>query len=326
MKKFRNKLVRKIYYLFCILSNKGYLVVRRLRRKLKIKSKCREKTRYGYVLFDLKSTQNSIANLILSGQPFMVGRIGNVECNICNEAVGISLGLKEDFSDKWGQKFHLNAGFFPVNHDNLMRFAEIMENAVASVDIIGSMKINPEKYILKRTMNAKTIVTEIGCLEPYYSNTPWTRALEGKKVLVIHPFADTILKQYEKRELLFPTGLLPKFELKVYKAVQSIAGTKTSYNDWFEALDAMTNEIVLIDFDVAIIGCGAYGFPLAARIKKAGKQAIHLGGAVQILFGIKGERWNSVPQVRQLYNEHWTSPSTEETPERAKMVEGGCYW
>ena len=46
-----------------------------------------------------------------------------------------------------------------------------------------------------------------------------------------------------------------------------------------------------IDFDVAIIGCGAYGFPLAAKLKQAGKQAIHLAGATQLLFGIKGKRW-----------------------------------
>ena len=42
------------------------------------------------------------------------------------------------------------------------------------------------------------------------------------------------------------------------------------------------------DFDVALIGCGAYGFPLAAKLKTAGKQAIHLGGVLQALFGIKG--------------------------------------
>lgn len=48
-----------------------------------------------------------------------------------------------------------------------------------------------------------------------------------------------------------------------------------------------------INFDTAIIGCGAYGMPLAAQIKNAGRQAIHLGGAVQLLFGIKGESLGS---------------------------------
>ena len=31
-----------------------------------------------------------------------------------------------------------------------------------------------------------------------------------------------------------------------------------------------------IDFDIAIIGCGAYAFPLGAYVKKLGKKAIDL--------------------------------------------------
>ena len=33
----------------------------------------------------------------------------------------------------------------------------------------------------------------------YIAEHPWTKALEGKKVLIIHPFTSTIKKQYEKR-------------------------------------------------------------------------------------------------------------------------------
>lgn len=43
-------------------------------------------------------------------------------------------------------------------------------------------------------------------------------------------------------------------------------------------------EALKFDFDVAIIGCEAYGFPLAARLKRAGKIVVHMGGATQILF------------------------------------------
>lgn len=43
------------------------------------------------------------------------------------------------------------------------------------------------------------------------------------KVLVIHPFEDTIKSQYQKREKLFPgTDILPEFELKTLKAVREI--------------------------------------------------------------------------------------------------------
>jgi hypothetical protein len=82
----------------------------------------------------------------------------------------------------------------------------------------------------------------------------------------------------------------------------------------------------VMEFDVAIIGCGAYGFPLAAHVKHLGKKAVHLGGATQVLFGIKGKRWLERDAVSQLINEHWVFPSEDETPAQFKNVEGGCYW
>ena len=84
-----------------------------------------------------------------------------------------------------------------------------------------------------------------------------------------------------------------------------------------------------IEFDVAIVGCGAYGFPLAAKLKQAGKQAIHLAGATQLLFGIKGKRWEEDPAfeyVRKFFNEAWVYPDETEKPKNASVVEGGCYW
>lgn len=47
---------------------------------------------------------------------------------------------------------------------------------------------------------------------------------------------------------------------------------------------------------------------------------------MQVLFGIKGRRWDSHPFISTLYNEFWVRPRQNETPEGAIMVEGGCYW
>ena len=148
-------------------------------------------------------------------------------------------------------------------------------------------------------------------------------------MLVIHPFKDTILSQYEKREKLFENPeIFPELaDLRVVKAVQTIAGNRDErFGDWFEALDWMYTEAMKADFDVSIIGCGAYGFPLAAKLKEAGKQAIHMGGATQLLFGIKGGRWDTHPVISKLYNEHWVRPAASETPNSIQRVEGGCYW
>ena len=61
-------------------------------------------------------------------------------------------------------------------------------------------------------------------------------------------------------------------------------------------------------------------------MKRSGRKAVHLGGATQILFGIKGKRWDAHEVISGLYNEHWVRPSTDETPQRKNVVEGGTYW
>ena len=121
--------------------------------------------------------------------------------------------------------------------------------------------------------------------------------MAGRKVLVVHPFADTIRSQYARREKIFENpDMLPQFDLQVYRSVSSFSGIKTNFKDWFEALDKMKSDIAKLDFEVALIGCGAYGFSLAAFIKRdLGRTAIHLGGVTQILFGIKASRlWGAI--------------------------------
>ena len=61
-------------------------------------------------------------------------------------------------------------------------------------------------------------------------------------------------------------------------------------------------------------------------VKKLNKQAIHIGGGLQILFGIKGRRWDVHPEISQLYNDSWVRPSNNEKTLNIDVVEGGTYW
>ena len=110
------------------------------------------------------------------------------------------------------------------------------------------------------------------------------------------------------------------------RAVQSIAGNPVGFDSWFDALDWMKQEISKKDFDIALLGCGAYAFPLAAHIKRKGKKAIHMGGILQFLFGIKGKRYIEIPETAKYINEFFVSPSDTDRPKLAEKVEGGCYW
>ena len=46
---------------------------------------------------------------------------------------------------------------------------------------------------------------------------------------------------------------------------------------------------------------------------------------LQLLFGIKGKRWDDA-NGKLLYNEHWVRPLSSDRPPGAGEVEGGAYW
>lgn len=278
-----------------------------------------------------------IYQLLQRDAPCMIARFGSTEMLCLVNYLGVkrnNQNWKDYISGKtpewWWENNVINqlrqwSGFFPARVDKVEQFCQLMIKDIPEVDLLGSWLLQ-EKYFKLELANAKMVVLED--LEPFFAKTPWTKALEGKKVLVVHPFADTIEDQYKKRKLLFENNLLPDFDLKTIKAVQSIAGEKTQYEDWFAALKGMQDEIDKIDYDIAIIGCGAYGFPLAAHVKRAGKKSIHLAGVTQLLFGIKGKRWEQyiVWPYANLFNKHWVYPGEKEKPKNANAVEGACYW
>ena len=271
---------------------------------------------------------NCIKDMILSGNPFLAGRFGATEL-FCVRTFDFEVESKYD---KVLSQMENWSGFFPSKKELGDKFKNLMLDLIPEANVMGIWMLPFEEYYLNSYGNKQLQTTYLLDLEPWSSpEKPWSAALNGKKVLVIHPFKETIERQYKRREEIFPgTDILPKFELITLKAVQTVAGEKDNrFSTWFDALEWMYQEAMKIDFDVAIIGCGAYGFPLAAKLKQAGKQAIHLAGATQLLFGIKGKRWEentAFAYVQKFFNDAWVYPSDEDKPKAANKVEGGCYW
>lgn len=291
-------------------------------------------------LFPQKEYANNlIYKELAADKPSMISRLGSNELNCIINYLGVTFPenyrssknfIKGKSPAWWWEQWIIDqmcdaAGFFPKETELLCRFSEMMLVDLNYVDILGSW-LKEEGFVKPGLMHAKNVMLED--LEPFFCLKPWTMALKGKRVLVVHPFEKTIRKQYERRDLIFPDELLPEFHLLTLKAVQSHGDGDTPFDNWFDALDWMKNEIEKIDFDICILGCGAYGFPLGAHIKRMGKKAIHLGGVTQLLFGIKGKRWEEyvVYPYANLFNEHWVRPAEDEKPKNIKIVEDGCYW
>ena len=275
-----------------------------------------------------RETNEKIYSMIMSGEPFFVGRYGASEL-FCASTFEFDFKMKQKKSVHQLVQW---SGFFTENYLDGAKFNSLLKDASRDIDLFGVWNLRFEEYYIRKYMKKELEIANLFYLEPWMClDAPWSRALKGKRVLIIHPFENSIREQYKKREQIFPgTEVLPEFELLTLKAVQTVAGNKDErFSTWFEALEWMKNEALRMDFDIAIIGCGAYGFPLAAKLKEAGKQAIHLGGATQLLFGIKGKRWDEVPHfkyVRDLYNDSWCYPKHVDKINGAEKTEGGSYW
>lgn len=289
-------------------------------------------------------TNAMISDLIKSGEPLMVARYGSTESAAIvnfievhkkqNDITAIFRHLKGDLNIFWKKddKFLHNlcelSGFFPKEENLLKDFVDLYLENSKNLDILGIWN-GLEEHILTPPI-CKIHLCKIRELEPWFYDKPWSYQLKDKKVLVIHPFEESIKKQYyEHREDIYENQkILPEFELKTIKAIQTLAGEKSNFETWFDALNNMKKQVDKTDFDVAIIGCGAYGFPLASHIKEVLKrQAIHLGGVTQLLFGIKGKRWEEwehYTSLRKNQGKQWITAL--EIPKNYKKVENGCYW
>ena len=283
---------------------------------------------------------------LMDDNPCMIARFGAFEFSMVLNYLSITSKhhsvikfIKGEEAEWWwdsNKMYYMknNAGFFPADEEHLARFCQLMQSDAKYVDILGSWRLYEDKLIDTDAIQCVRLVY----LEPFHSSRPWSRALDGKRVLVIHPFAEMIESQYKNhREQLFSNkDVLPPFHLSTIPAVQSLGGQNSGFKDWFEALQWMKDEIDKQDYDIALIGCGAYGFHLAAHVKRKGKKAVHLGGSLQLLFGIRGKRWDNPLQgsgslgepgrYLALFNEHWIYPDKRYRPANAQQVEGGCYW
>ena len=263
-----------------------------------------------------------LTSALEAGKPIMVARLGNVESRIMGEFAfrGGRYGIKTY------REAHQNAGIFPVEPWLLEAFCRLNQQALSQADWLGFWQSEYQAALLSRIKPLPRLC-ELSSLEPYLSNRPWSSALAGQKVLVVHPFVDSIRHQYSRRSELFADQrVLPGFELDLLKPPQTLAPAFCKFSSWLQAMDHLEAQVLERSFDVALIGCGAYGLPLAAAIKRSGRQAIHLGGALQLLFGIRGRRWDALPQFQKLFTAAWRRPSADEVPISAENVEGGCYW
>jgi hypothetical protein len=286
-------------------------------------------------LVDIKEQEVSdfIITKIKSGEPFLVSRFGSEELRWYRNYKLLSKNFfQRSFNfitfrvDHWKKENRIidNLTFRPADLLSTKFFIEKMDQTIPQIDLLGSwLKIEQSKCV---KFNSNIRFAFLLDLDPFFHSNPWTLALQDKKVLIIHPMIDEILDQFEKREKLFKRPLLPDFDLLTITAPYF---DNPEFPTWISIYKYYLKEIARIDdFDIAIVGCGPWGMPISGEIKKRGKQVIHLGGSLQLLFGIIGQRWLDSGYENSGYpklpNEHWIAPYSK--PSWANNYDSSSYW
>jgi hypothetical protein len=235
----------------------------------------------------------------------------------------------------------VNAGLFPPKPETIDQWAEhMLIYVMPSMDMMVEWNPIANEHFFLETYAPQSKRTVLRALEPYYESDPADRytlaILEGAKIAIVSPFADTILEQSSKLRAIWST--IPIWNTShtfipiqtFYSPLVAGNGERLGWSarlpDWRAACDDIVEKVKQVGANYVFIGCGALSLPIAAALKHAGCIAIHTGGATQILFGIKGKRWDSHNIISKFYNDAWVRPATHEIPERANSIENGCYF
>jgi hypothetical protein len=274
---------------------------------------------------------NAISDALKYQESLLIGRNGTIELEcILNPYDTSKTAILEN-----------NAGIFPLTVASFYyKWIDKTIEAIKNTSIIAAGWYEPlkeEEAVALYKWNPDVIQTPLRSLEPYYSpqGEQWTSLLAGHKVSVVTCFTKTAQSQVEKglsniwgSNLHIPNDISWSWVQTGHP--RSVAKGRNEWppyvHSWLQAVDYVVFEVVKQEARIAIIGCGGLSMPIASMLKDRGIITIVMGGAIQVLFGIKGKRWESHDVISKFWNEHWVWPLEQETPRGANLIEGGCYW
>jgi hypothetical protein len=266
---------------------------------------------------------------------FLVGRNGTIEM----ETILLRFFQKTLYQNKLAI-LEKNAGIFPGTGNSVEAWISDTIDAIRSSDLLVAGWFDPlvaaEKDFLKQ-LGKRGPFLPLRSLEPYYvpHEYQWSRYMLWRKVAVVSSFAELAVQQAKKAKEIWgdrSDSLLPEAEYipiqTGYSPVlaQGRAGWPEEVTCWQEAMDWVVKRVLESEAEIVLIGCGGLSMPIGRRLKEAGKVCIVMGGAIQILFGIKGNRWKDHSVISRFWNDAWVFPPLERTPGAADQIEGGCYW
>lgn len=312
-----------------VLKASAIATLKRLLRPITRYRDVPEQLRYlGIPILDNESGNARIGAALRARKPAAIAKFG------ASELGGVVRFLArrgaDDVCRSWGkhrQLLHVNAGVYPATPESLSAFSRTYLAAAAELDILGVWFRPGEAKIRARYAPRAELIAMSG-ISPFPFRAPWTAELAGRRVLVVTPFAQSVMRQAARLEDVWRKRpeMMPGCRVSTLRCPLSAGLVAPEYPTWHAALDAMKAAMSTSDAEVVLVGAGAWSLPLVAHAKTLGKIGIHTGGLTQLLFGIRGGRWDPDPFFTALATEAWVRPNETETPTGAHLIENACYW
>ena len=280
-----------------------------------------------------------IADLLNHEGPCAIGKIGTTEL-MGLEYADRRIQLPWPKSASWYRPAHrlfMCSGVFPVQKKTFWGWAETYRNTLGKMDLLGQWQPAGSYLAVYEDACLRTYAPQArrcggALVSPLKPLASWIGELTRFRWLVVTPFPKTARSQLPK---LANLGIYPESTgtnlTRLAKTTAFLPSPPFAYMvppqdpDWMAALNRLCREMETQTFDLALIGAGAWSLPLAVHAKSLGKKAIHLGGVTQLLFGIRGERYEQ-SEIYLAENKNWQRPLPEETPPNHRLMENGAYW
>lgn len=292
-------------------------------------------------------------------EPFFIMRQGGSDYNYV-VSKGQQSEIKEEESSRQICEYNGYYDKTPFKEERLKnlsifcrKYEEAMRKSDFTICVQGGIEKNP--VTVKNTRVSKYV------LYSYIENLPDSPnnflldifpILSRKRVLVVSPFGPLIKEQYLKRNQIFEEfKKLPgqvgqryrEFKYPEFVTLESFQ-TDITYNggymnnaycpdeSYHETIKRYKTELKKLNYDVALLCCGAYTNELGLYIKEEmKKQSIYMGGALQLYFGIKGDRYSYLGkeivvkgEKRQgfdVINESWVEFPVNRLPEELRRIQ-----
>jgi hypothetical protein len=269
------------------------------------------------------------------------GKLGGTE----RAVLGYPLVLEREHDPRRLHAFELvlahralrHGGIFPIEPAFMDRFSREFAQAVAKLDSVGVIRScwpDDEELFRFHRMTGEPIDyvdQEPDRSLPANERRCWLPFLRGRRVLLVCPFAELLRARATREtfEAVWSKTGKPWFEPASVEAVELPYGfsrsTRERYATALDLFDDVRGRVEARTFDVVLIATGTLGCLFAAAAKEQGRVGIVLGGHLQVLFGVSGERWLERPEWRRDYiNDAWVELPEGYRPDPGETDEN--YW